>query len=42
MSFSVMPYAPSTSFASISVPDPGSSSDTRLPLRSATLLMFAP
>ncbi len=42
MSFSVMPYAASTIRASTSVPEPGSSSDTRLPLRSATLLMLAP
>ena len=41
MSFSVIPYAPRMIRASTSVPDPGSSSDTRLPLRSASVLMPA-
>ena len=42
MSFSVMPNAARMIRASTSVPEPGSSSETRLPLRSATLRMPAP
>ena len=42
MSFSLRPNAARTMRASTSVPEPGSSSETRLPLRSATDLMLAP
>ena len=42
MSFSVMPKAARMIRASTSVPEPGSSSDTRLPFKSAIILMPAP